>query len=45
MTRDELTTYLSSLDDVTHERVADLIAWEGRLVALDWSNELVREVG
>ena len=26
MTRDELTAYLSSLDDVTHERVADLIA-------------------
>lgn len=26
MTRDELTAYLASLDDVTHERVADLIA-------------------
>jgi len=26
MTRDELTAYLSGLDDVTHERVADLIA-------------------
>ena len=26
MTRDELTAHLASLDDVTHERVADLIA-------------------
>lgn len=26
MTRDDLTTYLSSLDEVTHARVADLIA-------------------
>lgn len=26
MTRDDLTAYLSSLDDVTHERVAGLIA-------------------
>ena len=26
MARDELTAYLSGLDDVTHERVADLIA-------------------